>query len=163
MSEDLEAALSPGGLVEPREIIRAFAESENQAVEPEELWCFDWQEQMARVAPVQLTNGLDVRALLRVVIDVPHSIYYEWGPPGAGGTTIYYPNVRTAFVPTACKPVNDHTRFMAVLSETVKLAKFLDMGLLFIGGWGWTYELELPPEQRETMRKAAMAFTSRHV
>jgi len=56
------------------DVIECFSECEDQAEEPEDLWAFGWEQQMARIAPVQLTLGWDPRPYLKAVLDYTPAI-----------------------------------------------------------------------------------------
>jgi len=147
------------------DIIEAFAEGEDQAEDADALWAFGWDINMARIAPVQLTRALDVRPILREQLGDP-IVRVERDEDGAYNGSIMY--FRPNALPRSLPPnlANDHddlSRFHAVLRETARLARAMESGLLFIGGWGWHYEMEVPAPQQVLMRQSGMAFVSRHV
>lgn len=147
------------------DIIEAFAEGEDQ-LDP---WSFGWEEQMARVAPVQLTRGWDPRPYMRSVLlaagiepqvaigysgEVDNALYFAQLPADANAILVTTNNA---------PDTSDRHRFDQVLTATAELARKQDRGILFVGGEGWYYEMEVPPEATPSLRDAGFMFLTRHV
>jgi hypothetical protein len=44
----------------------------------------------------------------------------------------------------------------------VTLARSQARGLLFVGGWGWAYDMEVPAEAQSVLWEAGLEFITRH-
>jgi hypothetical protein len=164
-SKDFESQLSDWYY---GDIIEAFVESEDQARTSEHLWAFGWEKLMARIAPVQLTLGWDPRPY---VISIFHEAniepYYRLGYLEERDNILYFdqlPPEQILLSATAGIVPNppDKIRFDEVLLSTIELARSLNRGLLFIGGWGWYYDMDIPREVESVLRQTGMQFFTRH-
>jgi hypothetical protein len=86
---------------------------------------------------------------------------------GEDNNVIYYHqlprdlDLRRSAVSTVRNP-RDKARFNEVLTATVELARAQRRGLLFIGGHGWYYDMEIPPEVTPVLSNAGFQFVTRH-
>lgn len=144
------------------DIIEAFSEAEDQARKPADIWSFNWDEHLSRVAPVQLTRGLDVRPLLLAALPAPNFRFETEGLFGGSTFIFSAPSVGSpAFRPPQAS--DDQSRFYAVLRATVSLAVPEKARVVFVGGWGWYYDMEVPAKQQRLLKKMGMPFVTRHV
>ncbi len=58
---------------------------------------------------------------------------------------------------------SDESRFYDVLQNTVAEASRRNADILFIGGWGWYYEMEIPDEQQRLFKRMGLPFITRHI
>ncbi|MCS3918013.1 hypothetical protein Q2T83_16020 [Fervidibacter sacchari] len=164
-SRDLESQLSDWYY---GDIIEAFIESEDQARRPEDLWAFGWEEFMARITPVQLTLGWDPRPyIISIFANANIEPYYRLGYFEEHDNILYFDKLPPKWIlPSATAGIvpnpPDKIRFDKVLLSTIELARSLNRGLLFIGGWGWDYDMDIPREVEPILRQAGMQFFTRH-
>jgi hypothetical protein len=50
-----------------------------------------------------------------------------------------------------------------VLRATAELAREQGRGLLFVGGWGWYYDMEIPSDVKPVLQRAEFRFVTRHI
>lgn len=164
LSQELKSELSEyywGGIVE------VFIDCEEQALAPEDLYPFGWESIMNRVAPVQVTNGWDPRPTLFDELlkegenprftcggkeDIPNIIFIE------------HPNKKDSTEKLiSLNLMRDKRQFNKILNSTIQLCSQGNNGLLFIGGWGFSYEdKQLSDEVRDFLVDSGFQFTSRH-
>lgn len=149
------------------DIIEAFSEGEDQADCPEDIWSFEWEGFMDRVAPVQLTLGWDPRLYL-VSLFKGEGIepYFATGYADEPNNIICFDRLPDGLVFSgeAEKIPNptDRERFDEVLRQTMEMARSQNRSLLFIGGWGWYYEMEVPSDRKTILQQAGLKFVNRH-
>jgi hypothetical protein len=170
------------------DLIEVVAESEDQAAEPTQLWLDEWKVYSDRITPVQLTLGWDVRPYLLATFSeygvTPGFRSYD-ATFGDRDNILYFdhplPSLENAnqievgqfaldldisppapLLPEQMVHPADKNRFDAVLNATAELARRQDRGLLFVGGWGWYYEMVVPAVTKSVMRQAGWIFTDRH-
>lgn len=164
-SEEAKAEISRWSYSDALEL---FLEREDQAAEPDDLWIRGWEQFGARLAPVQLALGWDPRPYLLALFQkvriapcfqkseedgLPNIVYFDRLPAAA------YPLP----VPEGPMPMcQDGTRFHDVLTATVDLARCQNRGLLFIGGWGWSYHKDRFRGDKAVLRRAGMRVVDRH-
>jgi hypothetical protein len=149
-------------------VIETLISAEDQAIDPEWLWPFGWENILARVSPVQLVYRWDPRPfLLSTLQDV------GFGPRLVGAGTWSEANIiyfsRDTPVTDESKPPaepaplpQDELRLDMILAETLHLALTREQGILFVGGWGWSYEKDEIQGTQTVLRSAGMMFTTRH-
>jgi hypothetical protein len=150
------------------DIIECFAEGEDQADSLEHLWSFGWEDFMNRAAPVQLTLGFDVR---RPILESLESIgvepFFRIGYFNEQDNVLAFrigdagPRIDPRNHSAAENP-NDVERFGEVLRSTVTLARSEGRSLLFVGGWGWYYDMEIPLDVQKLIGRCGMEFVNRH-
>jgi hypothetical protein len=170
------------------DVIEVVAESEDQAEEPAQLWWKEWQAFSDRVAPVQLTLGWDVRPYLLAIFSkysiIPSFRSYD-ATFGDRDNILYFdtplPSLENVnqievrqmefdldippsapLLPEKMVYAADKDRFDAVLDATIDLARRQDRGLLFVGGWGWYYDMAVPAVTKPVMQQAGWVFIDRH-
>ena len=150
------------------DIIEGFSEGEDQAESPEDLWSFGWEKFMNRVAPVQLTLGFDVR---RPILESFKSIgvepFFRTGYFNEPDNVLVFEIGDTeprldAGGYSAAKNPSDVDRLVKVLRSTITIARREGRSLLFVGGWGWYYDMEIPLSVQELIRRCGMEFVNRH-
>jgi len=160
-SEEFEAELADWY---SGDMIEAFMEAEDQ----HDPWSFGWEGFMARIAPVQLTDGWDVHpylietfARMRVepayrlgYLDETDNVVFFARAPGGFES----PNIGAAPIGLAA----DVARFHEVLEATIDLASSQGSGLLFVGESGWAYDMDVPMAARGTLERAGFRFATRH-
>jgi len=154
------------------DIIEAHIEAEEQAVDCLDLYPYGWDAFASRVAPVQVTEhfnpirGLrDFAAMQRVApsFDQVNVVYF----PGTAILQCGFDLIPESVAISLCKSQKlvgdrDGLRFAQVLLATLSLARHEQRGLLFIGGEGWYYEMEIAEEKILLMEKTGFLFADRH-
>jgi hypothetical protein len=150
------------------DIIEGFISAEDQATSPESLWWFGWENILARVSPVQLVYRWDPRSfVLSALRDA------GFGPLLVGAATwseaniMYFSRVMPVTdqsqIPAEAAPLpQDELRLDMILAETLHLALRREQGILFVGGWGWSYEKDQIVSTQSVLRSAGMMLTTRH-
>ena len=171
-SREIEAYLDPFYV---GDIIELHLEEEDQAEFPEHLTTLDLDDIMSRIAPVQLTLGWDPRPYLAAYFQGAGILprYVQKSSDGEASSPICYYEVLPAPgtpLPSITESVplpQDKRRFEEVLSATLDLARSQGRGLLFIGGWGWSYAyddmvIDYIKRNEPVLRAAGMLFLDRH-
>ena len=161
------------------DIVECFISLEDQADAGGEIWPFDWDEFMDRVAPAQLTLGWDPRKyLLEVLQKIEILPSYQAGNHDGSnyGHIIYFDQLpcqedialvaNSAMTEQITNP-SDRTRFIDVLTSTVDLANSQNRGLLFVGCWGFDYQIDAQylddKEVKLALERHGMKFFTRHL
>jgi hypothetical protein len=163
-SEEIQATVS----VSYSDTIELTMSCEDQAETAEQLWPIGWETFMGRIAPVQLTLGWDPRPYLRSVyreagieplyclrdeMDGDHILYFAQLPPEGFR---WSPRARRD------RDAPDRVRFDEVLAATIEIARSQRRGMLFYGGWGWSYEIDYLEDVAHVLEQAGMKFLTRH-
>jgi hypothetical protein len=146
---------------QPGDILEGFLEMESSAQSLDDLWPYGWEQRMARLAPVQMTEYVDARPWW--VAGMGPTRYAVDKTSGYPGTIVYYPPpVAVAELPKAWKKETpDRHRFVAILEATAELAQLRGDGLLLIGCWGFRFGDEVPADQQAIMIQAGFQFVDR--
>ena len=135
---------------------------------------------MDRVAPAQLTVGWDPRKyLLEVLHQVDIQPSYQTGYYDNNsnyGDIIYFDqlpsqeditSLASSVTAEQLTNLSDRTRFVDVLTSTIELANSQNRGLLFIGCWGWDYQIDAQylddEEVKLALERHGMKFFTRHL
>lgn len=150
------------------DFIEACMEAEEQAKRPIEVWTYELQYGMERVAPVQVTLGWDPHEILRKIFSaIGINPLFQKGDAGEINWLVY-PCPNTPLNCQEQQPSNipnpsDFHRFKQVLETTIALSKKQNQCLLFVGGQGFSYEHdEFWEEVAPVLKEAGMKFLDRH-
>ncbi|MCC6537026.1 MAG: hypothetical protein IT162_05720 [Bryobacterales bacterium] len=144
-----------------QELLDAFLAAETAATCLDEMWPYGWGRVMRRWAPLQTSGVWDARQdLLRLLGSPSFRLDH---PAIYGGAIMYFP--RPELRPPAAAENKDQRRFHEVVNHAVDLARRRDLqeALLFIGGWGWGYDVELPADQQVTLMAAGFRHVDRRL
>lgn len=158
------------------DVIEAFLSLEGQADAVDNIWPFDWDEFMSRVAPVQLTqdwNPLSYLLALYAHLNITPSYQTKSDDEGNKGYTLYFDHLPTsqsvidAVDSSVIRLHNsiDQERFFNVLIASIVLARKEDRGILFMGDWGWDYHVDaaqIDDEVKTGLSKHGLEFLTRH-
>jgi hypothetical protein len=145
-------------------VIEAFISCEEQWIEPKDIWPFEWEKFMYRNAVVQLTNDWDPRlALLNIFKDINIEPSFRQVLNGEKDNIIYFDKIpsTTSVNVFTNKKSKEYERFVNILSDAVILSKKKQLGLLFIGGWGFSYDINLKEEDQLLLKDIGIKYCSR--
>lgn len=146
-------------------VIEAFIDGEDQYIEFEQSWPFNWAPIMRKIAVVQLCENFDPRPYLLSYFAFSN-ITPNFQQSATGENNIFYfsefPDCAVNdFSFKNAKRDDNFNRFIKVLSLTLQLCKERNSGLLFIGGWGFSTEDELDLEAQRMIASHGIKITGR--
>lgn len=161
------------------DIFAAFIEVEDQSTSIDDLWTFDWEKIMGRVAPVQVTMEWNPCHYLIDVFERCHikPLYTAdcWGEDEKD-LVVYFdavPNtelLNNAIISVSSsvktiKNLKDKNRFDRILIDSASLARLQNRGLLFIGEWeaAQPYGTDYLMGKESILRDAGMKIFTRSV
>ena len=151
------------------DFIECFMESEDQAEEPSGLWAFDMENEVDRIAPVQLTLGWDARpALLQIFECVGIQPEFKGGAYDEINFLVFSAPITPlpwiSLSPQETPNPSDFQRFKEIIDATVEQAKAQARKLLFVGGWGFSYDIDSEhlSDAAPVLHQAGMKFLNRH-
>lgn len=144
-------------------VIEAFMSCEEQWTEAKDLWPFEWGDLMHRVSVVQLTQGYDPRNdLLRNFKKQGIAPIFRQDLDGDKDNIIYFDKVPKNILNEDLPPGSKHAkRFLEVLSETISLSSKKGLGFLFVGGWGFSFDMNLELEDQKLIKAEGIKYSSR--
>ena len=129
-------------------------------------WSFGWEEFMGRTAPVQLTDGWDVRPyIVQLFSEAGIQPAYRLGYFGEADNLVFFDRLPRSLGADTAGPIGskeDVRRFREVLDSTIDLAAASSRGLLFVGQAGWAYDMEVRNSARRVLDRAGFRFVTRH-
>lgn len=145
-------------------IIEAFISCEEQWLEVSDLWPFGWGNLMSRVSLVQLTQGYDpLNDLMMIFEDKDIMPKLRQDLDRDKNNIVYFdklPKDTFNYEDLSCQSKHSK-RFLNILNATISLSSKKEAGLLFVGGWGFSYDMNLDLEDQETIRTAGIKYASR--